>query len=129
VGFTSACRRRAPAGALAPRAPDGLDLDEQALLRHPIAVAPAWIAYLPRVSVLGGVDVGAAGRCRPAGADDSAGANAARAAVDLAAEILRRRARAAVAARDQAQLDQRAVETIAETVHDGDESNPPPTAR
>ena len=134
LGTPGGLYARVPTAGAAPPAagtPDALESDEQALLRRPVAQAPPWLRYLPRVALLGGASAGEGrhvvygfllltiplSRRPPASGSE------------LAAELLRRRVRAAAAARDQAQLDRSVVETIAETFHDGNETVHPAAAR
>jgi hypothetical protein len=110
-----------PADFSAPPARDPLDVDEEDLLRRRIAQPPLWLSYVPRVSVLASADAGDGQRTVRAMMlltipFQRAGRTArAPLASELALEVTRRRVRSAARADDRAQLELRAVETLAET--------------
>jgi hypothetical protein len=112
---------RPPAEFSAPPARDRLDIDEEDLLRRRIAQPPPWLGYVPRVSVLASVDAGDGQRTvrtmMLVTIPLQRAPRMARAplASELAMEVTRRRVSAVARVTDRAQLELRAVETLAET--------------
>ena len=118
VGLPHPAAAPAVAEFSGPPARDPLDSDEEDLLSRRIARPPAWTSCLPRISLLGGLDVGGGQqtvRALLVLTIPLSRVARSRAANELAAEVTHRRVRSAVRGREETQPELHAVETLAET--------------